>query len=161
MGLIPENELSRMAGVQLDSQTGGPVVDQFLQTTVPGIFAAGNVLHVHDVADDVSAEAEFLAEQVRRYLAGPLPPCPIAVTGRGCGHVVPQRLCRGEAAVLSFRPAAPRRHLAVEAVQDGQTLCRRTIPYATPAQMVHLPIPDLADGSPVEVCCYDDENPAV
>ena len=59
------------------------------------------------------------------------------------------------------RPAAPRRHLAVEAVQDGQTLCRRTIPYATPAQMVHLPIPDLADGSPVEVCCYDDENPAV
>ncbi len=161
VGLIPENELSRMAGVQLDSQTGGPVVDQFLQTTVPGIFAAGNVLHVHDVADDVSAEAEFLAEQVRRYLAGPLPPCPIAVTGRGCGHVVPQRLCRGEAAVLSFRPAAPRRHLAVEAVQDGQTLCRRTIPYATPAQMVHLPIPDLADGSPVEVCCYDDENPAV
>ena len=161
VGLIPENELSRQAHLEMDRKTRAPLLDNNFMTSCPGIFAAGNVLHVHDVADDVSAEAEFLAEQVRRYLAGPLPPCPIAVTGRGCGHVVPQRLCRGEAAVLSFRPAAPRRHLAVEAVQDGQTLCRRTIPYATPAQMVHLPIPDLADGSPVEVCCYDDENPAV
>lgn len=161
VGLIPENELSRMAGVLLDKQTGGPVVDQFLQTSVPGIFAAGNVLHVHDVADDVSAEAEALAAQVARYLSGSLPPCPIPVMGRGCGHVVPQRLCCGEAVHLSFRPAVPRRNVTVSAVQAGRILCRRKLPYAAPAQMVHLTIPALTNPSPVEVVIHDDENPAL
>lgn len=161
VGLIPENELSRMAGVCLDSQTGGPVVDSFLQTTVPGIFAAGNVLHVHDVADDVSAEAETLASHVARYLTGTLPPCPVPVTGRGCGHVVPQYLSCGAESTVSFRPAAPRRNLLVEAVQDGQVLCRRRIPYAVPAQMVHLTVPALSSSSPVEVLCHVDENPAL
>lgn len=161
VGLIPENELSRMAGVQLDPQTGGPLVDQFLQTSIPGIFAAGNVLHVHDVADDVSTEAEALAAHVVRWLGSPLPKCTVPVTGTGCGHVVPQRLCCGEAASLSFRPAAPGRNVVVEAVQDGQVLCRRRLPYAAPAQMVHLSIPALTNSAPVEVICHDDPESAL
>lgn len=59
VGLIPENELSRMAGVDLDPLVGGPVVDERRETNIPGIFAGGNVVHVHDLVDDVSWEAEI------------------------------------------------------------------------------------------------------
>ncbi len=58
VGLIPENELTKEAGAEMDEKTGGPVVDERLETTVPGMFACGNVLHVHDLVDHVSQEAE-------------------------------------------------------------------------------------------------------
>src|SRR4030043_1174506 len=66
VGLIPEKELSRMAGVALDPLTGGPVVDQWRETDVSGIFAAGNVVHVHDLVDDVSWEAEIAGASAAR-----------------------------------------------------------------------------------------------
>lgn len=70
VGLIPENELSRGAGAIMDQITGGPIVDKNLMTSVPGIFCCGNVLHVHDLVDNVSKEAEkagaFCADYVRR-----------------------------------------------------------------------------------------------
>lgn len=59
VGLIPENELSRMAGIDLDPLAGGPAVDERRETNIPGIFAGGNVVHVHDLVDDVSWEAEI------------------------------------------------------------------------------------------------------
>ena len=68
VGLIPENELSLMAGVELDERTKGPKVDENFQTSVPGIFAAGNVLQVHDLVDFVSLEAENLAQSVAAYI---------------------------------------------------------------------------------------------
>jgi thioredoxin reductase len=78
VGLIPENELSMRAGVELDDRTRGAVVDEHYQTGVPGVFAAGNVLHVHDLVDFVSLEAERLADAVAVYAgAGGLPACGI------------------------------------------------------------------------------------
>src|SRR5699024_2335331 len=68
VGLIPENESSLSAGVELDERTKGPVVDGNYQTSVKGIFAAGNVLHVHDLVDFVSIEAEMLAHSVTSYI---------------------------------------------------------------------------------------------
>ncbi|WP_329887820.1 NAD(P)/FAD-dependent oxidoreductase [Pseudoramibacter faecis] len=70
VGLIPENELSRKAGVAMDPVTGGPQVDDILQTSVPGIFACGNVLHVHDVVDYVTEEAFEAGRQAADYAAG-------------------------------------------------------------------------------------------
>ncbi|MGQ9647511.1 MAG: NAD(P)/FAD-dependent oxidoreductase [Thermodesulfobacteriota bacterium] len=67
VGLIPENELSRMAGVALDPLTGGPVVDQWRETSVPGIFAGGNVVHVHDLVDHVSWEAEIAGASAAKF----------------------------------------------------------------------------------------------
>ena len=71
-GLIPENELSKAAGVQLTPSTKGAVVDENLQTSVPGIFACGNVLHVHDLVDNVSAESERVGRNAAHYVAGQL-----------------------------------------------------------------------------------------
>ncbi len=67
VGLLPENELSREAGVELSPVTRGPVVDQSLQTSIPGVFACGNVLHVHDLVDFVSQEAAAAGTQAARY----------------------------------------------------------------------------------------------
>lgn len=69
-GLIPENELSRQAGAKMDDLTGGPVVNARLQTTVPGVFACGNVLHVHDLADNVSKEAQKAGAFAAEYVKG-------------------------------------------------------------------------------------------
>ncbi len=69
VGLLPENELSREAGVQLSTITRGPIVDQSLQTSIPGIFACGNVLHVHDLVDFVSQEAAAAGAQAAKYVA--------------------------------------------------------------------------------------------
>jgi len=70
VGLIPENELSLMAGIGLDPITGGPIVDETRQTNVPGIFAGGNVVHVHDLVDDVSWESELAGESATRFASG-------------------------------------------------------------------------------------------
>ena len=69
-GLLPENELSRAAGVALNPVTGGPAVNESLETNLPGVFAAGNVLHVHDLVDYVSEEAAAAGEHAAAYIAG-------------------------------------------------------------------------------------------
>ena len=70
VGLIPENELSRAAGIAIDSNTGGPVVDKNLQTSMQGVFACGNALHVHDLVDHVSEESERAGTAAARYVVG-------------------------------------------------------------------------------------------
>ena len=69
-GLIPENELSQSAGVALSPVTGGPIVNESLETNIPGVFACGNVLHVHDLVDYVSEEAAKAGETAARYVRG-------------------------------------------------------------------------------------------
>ena len=68
VGLIPENELTRELGARMDEKTHGPVVDERLQTTVAGVFACGNVLHVHDLADHVSQEAAEAGKHAADYV---------------------------------------------------------------------------------------------
>ena len=111
-GLIPENELSKAAGVQLTPSTKGAVVDENLQTSVPGIFACGNVLHVHDLVDNVSAESERVGRNAAHYVAGQLNDsafdrCIPVKEGNGVGGLVPQYVTRNhteEPLKLMFRP---------------------------------------------------------
>ena len=141
VGLIPENELSLKAGVELDGRTKGAIVDEHLQTGVPGIFAAGNVLHVHDLVDFVSLEAEKMAESVLRYLDGQLPQCEIAVqTDATIGYTVPQRIS-GEADVtLSFRPRKPMDNCQFQVWQGDKCIAKKRVPKALPAMMVHITV---------------------
>lgn len=140
VGLLPENELSLEAGVQLDPRTRGAVVDEFLQTSQEGFFAAGNVLHVHDLVDDVSLEAERLAQGVAAYLqAGALPACPIhLVCGEGIGHVLPQRITGQNDVRLSMRPSQKRGRCDVVLRQNGQEIQRHPIKKALPAEMIQF-----------------------
>jgi NADPH-dependent 2,4-dienoyl-CoA reductase/sulfur reductase-like enzyme len=94
VGLIPENELSRMAGIALDPLTGGPVVDQWRETNVSGIFAGGNVVHVHDLVDEVSWEAEIAGASAARFARKEerKKEKKIVKPGRNIRYVVPQTI---------------------------------------------------------------------
>ena len=142
VGLIPENELSLAAGVELDPRTRGAFVDEHCQTNVPGVFAAGNVLHVHDLVDFVSLEAEALAESAAEYLLkGSLPVCGLAVNaGQDVGHVIPQRISGTRDFTLSLRVRRPLNGVSVVVRQGGREILRRKMRKALPAEMIQLPI---------------------
>ena len=158
VGLIPENELTRMAGVQIDPGTAGAVVDEHYQTSIPGIFSAGNVLHVHDLVDFVSLEAEALADSELEFCSGSLRGCPIEVSGEGCGHIIPQTVSGKADVTVSFRPRRPMRGCIVSAVQDGKRIASKRLPRANPAEMERLSIPAAAflSQSPIKVVLQDD-----
>ena len=105
VGLIPENELSLMAGIEMDPVTGGALVDQDRQTSREGIFACGNVLHVHDLVDFVSQEAEIAGRSAAAYLERKPKPelsLSLAVDSR-IRYTVPQRITRAEDFTVFFR----------------------------------------------------------
>ena len=159
VGLIPENELSLMAGVELDPRTKGAVVAEFYQTSVPGIFAAGNVLHVHDLVDFVSLEAERLAKSVAAYLKEDLAPAEISIeTGGLIGYTVPQKISGARDVSLSFRPRKPVRGCRVEIRQDETCLVSRTYPKLLPAEMetIDLPAGKLLSKSNIKVVTVDE-----
>ena len=155
VGLIPENELSIDAGVELDPRTRGAVVDENFQTSVPGIFAAGNVLHVHDLVDFVSMEAESLADSAAAYIEnGGFAPCGLLVkAGEGIGHTIPQKISGTKDITLSMRPSRQFRDAAVVVSQNGTVIARKKMKKAIPAEMIELSIKKetLSDKGDLEV----------
>lgn len=143
VGLIPENELSRQAGVDLSEKTQGPEVDQHLTTSVPGIFACGNVLHVHDLADEVSAESSRAGQAAVRWLAGQTKPGEIVpiVDGFGVRGVVPQFYRRDESNQklrLQFRTNAVYKRATVRIEVDGQTIASYKKRVLAPGEMASV-----------------------
>jgi len=124
VGLIPENELSKTAEIPLDSITGGAVVDQNRQTETEGIFACGNVLHVHDLVDFVSDEAEIAGKSAADYIVGRL----LAdaevklVTDGKIRYTVPQTITKTAETQVFFRVSEPFRKVSVQVYKDG-VLC--------------------------------------
>lgn len=155
VGLIPENELTQGTGAQMDRVTSGAVVDAARQTTAEGIFACGNVLHVHDLVDNVSAEAQIAGESAAKFAQGRLAKAE-TVNVVPCGavrYVVPQRLVKGEGeAALYFRVGSAVKPARLT-VKCGETVLKTLKkPVMTPGEMEKAVI-DLAkvDGD-VTVC---------
>ncbi len=142
VGLIPENELSLMAGVNLDSRTRGPIVDENYQTNIDGIFVAGNALHVHDLVDFVSIEAENLAQAVLAYIQeGSFPQCSIRVeTDDQVGYTVPQKVSGQKDITLSMRVRSPLKNCAIQVLQNDQVIKTKKMKKAIPAEMIQMRI---------------------
>jgi thioredoxin reductase len=140
VGLIPENELSREAGIVLDSITGGPQVYERGQTSVPGIFACGNVLQVHDIVDNVSLEAEYIVEGVSECLEGKLiKEQEIKVElGKGLRYVIPQRLNRIKDTIFSFRVNQPGRKKILVFNDGKRVIKKKSLRRVNPAEMVRV-----------------------
>ena len=140
--VIPENELSLKAGVVLDPRTKGAVVDENYQTSVEGIFAAGNVLQVHDLVDFVSLEAERLADHVCEYINdGKLTESSINIeAGENINHTIPQKISGTKDFVLSFRVRKPFKECRVDIMQDGEVIKTKKYKKAIPAEMVQIKI---------------------
>ena len=95
VGLIPENELSRIAGISIDRKTSGPVVNESMETSIPGIFACGNVVHVHDVVDFVTEESRRAGTNAARFVKGEIKSeseYMNTVVSGGITYCVPQRI---------------------------------------------------------------------
>ena len=147
VGLIPENELSRAAGVEIAPFTNGPKVDQHRQTSLPGIYAAGNVVHVHDLVDFVSDEADIAGKFAALDAQGRLEPVVSTVAVKlvdGVRTCVPQVLHlprEGEATRLFMRVGAPARKVTLEVKCGGEVLVKRLFPVVKPSEMITLDIP--------------------
>ena len=142
VGLVPENELSRGLGVEIDPATGGPVVDQHLHTSVDGVFACGNVVHVHDLVDFVTLESRRAAAGAVRWLKGDKQPRESikVLAGENVGYVVPQRITlpAQEDITLLFRVKRPLNKPEYIVSAPGEQLLRRVRPVALPAEMAEL-----------------------
>jgi thioredoxin reductase len=140
VGLIPENELSLAADVELDIRTKGAIVDENYQTNIEGIFAAGNVLHVHDLVDFVSLEAENLAEAVADYINDvPLARCGInVITDANIGYTVPQKISGEKDFKLSMRVRKPFKNCEIKILQKDEVIKTVKVKKALPAEMLHI-----------------------
>ncbi len=142
VGLIPENELSKAAGVELDPDTGGPRVDARLMTSRAGVFACGNVLHVHDLVDWASAEATRCGDYVVEYLRGGVPARPQGrvVPGANVKYVVPHRYLPDAENEFSLRALIVKDIGTISVKRDGKLVKRRTLRHIRPAEMIHIKV---------------------
>ena len=144
VGLLPENELSRQAGVEIDPRTNGPVVWENRETSIPGVFACGNVLHVHDLVDYVSAESEAAGKAAADYLRGSRPAgAEIRIrNGNDVSYTVPQRFHRGVDAVeIFFRVRNVRRDTAIRVLDGEKQIARFKREHMAPGEMETIRIP--------------------
>ena len=143
VGLIPENELSKQAGIELDPLTGGPIVDQYFQTTVPGIFAAGNVVQVFDLVDHVSACGTEAGRAAAMYAQDATFGEEVATLrpGDGIRYVVPQRIRGGWDGEMSFymRAVDVRRRTTLQLLdQGGDILFEKRLRIVRPPEMIKV-----------------------
>lgn len=148
VGLIPENELSVAAGVELDPRTRGAVVDQSLQTGVPGIFACGNVLHVHDLADNVTTESERAGAAAAAWALSGAEAC---AAGTGCeltvspagiaGYALPGRITAVALTKLNFRVRRPVNAARIRILAGGEELFAGKVRAFKPSVMESFPLP--------------------
>lgn len=150
VGLIPENELSVAAGVELDPRTRGAVVDQSLQTGVPGIFACGNVLHVHDLADNVTTESERAGAAAAAYALGggaetnavADTSCELTVSPAGiAGYALPGRITAAALTKLNFRVCRPVDTARVRILANGEEVFAGKVRAFKPSVMESFPLP--------------------
>ncbi len=147
VGLIPENELSRQAGAAIDPRTSGPVVFEDRMTSLPGVFACGNVAHVHDLVDFVTRESELAGRAAAAYIreggedAGPY----LEVTpGADIGYTLPQRIRPGrleKSVQIFFRVRRPLKDAALIVEADARELLRRRKERLAPGEMEQLSLP--------------------
>ena len=146
VGLIPENELSRSVGVELSQSTKGAVVNELLQTSVPGVFACGNVLHVHDLVDNVSAEGEKAGRSAAKFLLENMKwlgvsDCIQVKEERGVGGLVPQFVTReSEDITLQFRPKRKYINSAAVVRAEGKIIAWKNGLIFTPGEMVEMTV---------------------
>lgn len=156
VGLIPENELSRTAGVELDGRTRGAVLDGDFMTSIPGVFSCGNVAVVFDLVDYVSDSGERAARGAARYLAGKLPEEAAyvnVVAGENVNFCVPQRIAAGEKAQVYLRVKKRMENAVLEIRQGSKLLTRKTLRVAAPPEMITCSVSAQANsGAPVELC---------
>ncbi len=159
VGLIPENELTKNVGIAIDRVTNGAVVDEMRQTDHQGIFACGNVLHVHDLVDYVTLESQLAGQGAAEYILGTAPKETVyvnTVTGNGVRYLVPQRVNvkNPNDVKLYFRVGRIFKNARVVLECDGKTISSKKKVKLAPGEMENVVIP-------ADVLAAMDENSSI
>ena len=137
VGLIPENELTKGAGIELSGITNGAVVDQDRQTSVDGVYACGNVLHVHDLVDFVSEEAEIAGKAAAQYIRGTNEEevdVNIKTDGK-IRYTVPQKITKDKDITVFFRVADVYKNVKVNVIKNGEKVYSKKKIKVAPGEM--------------------------
>ncbi|MFW5961522.1 MAG: NAD(P)/FAD-dependent oxidoreductase [bacterium] len=147
VGLIPENELSKKAEVVLDDRTGGPIVNEGRETNIDGIFACGNVLHVHDLVDWVTEESQIAGDWAAKYINGDYKRAEEKIdvkAGENVAYVIPQSIeleAEDRKRIpLYMRVSTPLTAIDIELYADGEKLYSFSEPFGKPGEMISVPL---------------------
>lgn len=142
VGLIPENEISRELGVEIDPRTKGPKVNQYMETSMEGVFACGNVVHVHDLVDFVTEESLRAGRSAAAYIKGKnfkeVTELTKTSPGNGIGYIVPQEVCKtseDENVTLLFRVRKTYKNAKVNVYADGEQIKSVKKMHLAPGEM--------------------------
>ena len=139
VGLVPENELSRDAGIEIHPATNGPWVDSMLMTTMPGVFACGNVLHVHDLVDYVVEEARRAGANAAAWLSGYRAEREIRVkSGSNIRYIMPMRVNPERENRLYMRALVVKNDARLDVRLDGTEVKSRKLAHVQPSEMLSL-----------------------
>ena len=157
-GLLPENELTQAAGIGLDGITGGASVNQNRETSMSGVFSAGNVLHVHDLVDYVSEEAELAGKSAAKFVAkGGMAPKKSIHVGKAGGvrYTVPQRLDiygENDDVKIYFRVGAVMENVTLVVKANGEIVSKQKKRKMAPGEMEYATVKkDVLDKAPDSV----------
>lgn len=152
VGLLPENELTRQAEIEISPVTKGPAVNQYMQTSVPSVFACGNVVHVNDLVDNVTTESLQAGKYAALYAMGQIEGEGReveSVTGNNVRYLCPQRLReeKGAKANLFFRVLAPELDVRIEARCQDRVIASKKERRVNPGEMcsIQIPLDDVTD----------------
>jgi NADPH-dependent 2,4-dienoyl-CoA reductase/sulfur reductase-like enzyme len=145
IGLIPENDLSKKFNVKLSPVTAGPLVNENLETSVPGVFSCGNALHVHDLVDYGTLEAELAGRNAAEYILGKVAKVEriLVETGNKIRYVLPQSIRPGVDLELSLRVTCPKEDAAIGFFENEALVLRVKCGKVHPARMIKIKL----DGS--------------
>lgn len=146
VGLIPENELSRQAGVEIDRRTNGPVVYENMETSIPGVFASGNVVHVHDLVDFVTQESQRVGRAAALYAKNgePQGPCIAVENGSAVTYTVPQKIRTENVdkfVEIFFRVNFVYTNMVIQVSSGGEVLARFKREHMAPGEMEKIAFP--------------------
>ena len=145
VGLVPDTEVMRTCGVELNPETGGPKVDSMHMTNVPGIFACGNVLHVHDLVDYVTEESLLCAEAVSEFLMGKRDRKQVRISaGANLKYVVPGKLDLENDNPFYMRSLVVSNSGELSIVADGEPVLVKRLRHVQPSEMIHITLPKAA-----------------
>ena len=141
LGLIPENELSRSVGITLDDITGGPIVDQDFETSLSGVFACGNCLHVYDTVDVLSIDSKIAGNAAARFAKNYEPKSEnyiLIKPGNGVRYIVPQIINRSGKMSLKLRVTDPKIAPKIRATLKDQEVFHKKLAFANPANIINI-----------------------
>jgi NADPH-dependent 2,4-dienoyl-CoA reductase/sulfur reductase-like enzyme len=144
VGLIPENEIAGQMGVALLPDTNGVLVDNRMETSIPGVFACGNAVYVNDLVDNVSVEGERAGKWAAARALGKvsLEPARVPVQhGAGVRSVTPQTICCGDAAVIGLRVNVPGKNQKLRVFSGDTVIVENFLDHTSPAEMLQIKLP--------------------